>query len=275
MPYSYFPASLYNDVLVTDILKKFKLSDKFKKSTAVENYRIKEEDTPESLAYLLYGDSQLSWLILMLNDIRDRNNEWPYSFQNLENKINSTYNTSALYFFDSDFSILPISTVKTISINGYDYGIKSIDPNLNKIVTKEKIPSYIGTSDLVQMTFTRYSILGLKNPRRIVYEDSYSIHHFEDVDGNYIDPRSTVDGRDYDEEYSYLYQYAAQEAEEYVITNRDYELSINDAKRDILLLLPEYKNGIVSKISRLFKNTEKTNNVLELESDEILREITE
>jgi hypothetical protein len=125
------------------------------------------------------------------------------------------------------------------------------------------------------MTFTGYSILGLKNPRRIVYEDSYSIHHFEDVDGNYIDPRSTVDGRDYDEEYSYLYQYAAQEAEEYVITNRDYELSINDAKRDILLLLPEYKNGIVSKISRLFKNTEKTNNVLELESDEILREITE
>lgn len=271
MPYSYFPATLYNDILVTDILKKFKLSEKFKKSTAVENYRIKEEDTPESLAYLLYGDTQLSWLILMLNDIKDRNNEWPYSFENLENRINNTYSTSALYFYDSDFSInLPITKVESISINGQDYGIKSIDPNLNKIVTEIKIPSYIGTSDTVQMTFTGYDILSLKNPRRIVYEDSYSIHHFEDVDGNYIDPRSTVDGRDYVQEYSYVYQYATQEAEEYVITNRDYEMSLNDKKRDIVLLLPEYKNAIVSKISRLFKNTQKSNNVLELESQSVL-----
>jgi hypothetical protein len=274
MPYSYFPVSLYNDVLVTDILKKFKLSDKFKKSVAVENYRIKEEDTPESLAYLLYGNTQLSWLILMLNDIKDRNNEWPYSFENLENKINKTYNTSALYFYDSDFTV-NISTVNSLSINGHNYGIKSIDPNLNKIVTIEKIPPYIGTGDFVQMTFRDSRILARTNPRRIVYEDSYSIHHFEDADGDYTDPRSTVDDREYQEEYSYIYQYASQQAEEYVITNRDYELLANDAKRDVILLLPEYKNAIVSKISRLFKNTDKSNNVLELESDQLLREISE
>ena len=46
--FSDFPATIYENKLVTDILKKVKFTDGFKKSLYVENYTVKEEDTPES-----------------------------------------------------------------------------------------------------------------------------------------------------------------------------------------------------------------------------------
>jgi hypothetical protein len=267
MLYNFFPTTLYENTLVTDILKKFKVSDRLKKTTAIENYRIKEEDTPESLAYLLYKDITLSWLILSINEIRDRNNEWPLKYESFVSIVNEKYNSSCIFLYDSDITF-SLSSVTRFVVDGDSYEVKSTDRQTNKIVTVQPLPLSVIVGNTIEFYNGSTKLhTGTKQVRRVVYEDLYSLHHFQDEDGKAIDPRATVDGRDYDEEYTYLYEYINSGAtvQQYIVNNNDYELTVNDNKRDILLLVPEYKDIFISKISRMFQNNNKDANVLDLE----------
>jgi hypothetical protein len=271
MPYSYFPATLYEEVLVTDILKKFKISDKTKKSIAVENYFVKDEDTPESIAYFLYGSPTYSWLVLMLNEIKDRNTEWPYNYNMMTKMLEEKYSSSSLFLFDSDINFV-LSDVTRVEVGFDSYEVKSVDRNLNKVTLKETLPLSVTTGDTARF-YKDNQLLKQTTLRRVVYEDVFSIHHFEDEDGNYIDPRSTVDSTPYQENLTYLYQYVNGFAEEYVVSNYDYENKINDDKRNIILLSSSYRNQVVSKISRMFERVDRNVNVIsELEINDQLRD---
>lgn len=264
MPYQYFPVTLYNDILVTDLLKKIKIADKIKKTVAVENYKIKEEDTPESLAYILYEDTTLSWMILMLNEIKDRNSEWPYKYETLNSLIQEKYNTSAIFLRDNqiDFKI----TKATRFVVGNDsYDIKSITRDINKIVTTEKLPTSVLQNQSVVFYENNTRLhTGNRTIGKVVYEDTASLHHFEDSDGNHIDPRGMINPNiSYNETGTYLYGYIIGDQQTYAISNFTQEINENDRKRDILLLSPDYKQAFLSKISRLFQNSNKDINVLE------------
>lgn len=263
MPYQYFPTTLYNDILVTDLLKKFKVADRVKKTIAVENYRVKEEDTPETLAYLLYQDTTLSWMILMLNEIRDRNHEWPYKYETLNKIISENYNTSSIFLRDNQINFsLTKATRFTVGNDSYD--IKSINRDINRITTKEKIP----TSVLQNQAIVFYNNdtrlhTGNKTIGKVVYEDTAALHHFEDADGNILDPRGIANSVPYTETQTYLYKYIIGDDLTFAVSNFQNELNTNDKKRDIILLNPEYKQLFLAKLSRLFLNTNKDINVLD------------
>jgi len=263
MPYQYFPATLYNDILVTDILKKFKIADKVKRTIAVENYRVKEEDTPESLAYILYQDPTYSWIILMLNEIKDRNNEWPYEQEILDKIIAQNYSTSSVFITDSqrDFSL---SSATRFVINNNSYDIKSVDLQLNKIVTAEKLSTNIQQNSSISFYKGNDKLhTGNKVVGKIVYEDDFSLHHFEDASGNAIDPRGMSVSGPYNETQTYLYKYIIGDDQTYVVSNFQYELNTNDKKRDILLLNPDYLQIFLSNITRMFENYNKNINVVD------------
>ena len=42
-----------------------------------DTYDVKNGETPESLAFKLYGDAELHWVIMLVNDITDRYHDWP------------------------------------------------------------------------------------------------------------------------------------------------------------------------------------------------------
>ena len=74
-----FPLIPYDSVgngqfkIVTNLLKRVAVRSKVKTNTALyDTYDIKEGETPEMLADVLYNDSELHWTILLLNDITDR-----------------------------------------------------------------------------------------------------------------------------------------------------------------------------------------------------------
>lgn len=98
MLYNFYPNTNYDGISVTDILKRFKFSDEFLKSSFVENYTLKEEDSPESLAYLLYKDPKMSWLVLLLNNMSDRNTDWPYSYRNMERVLEKKYKGTSFFY---------------------------------------------------------------------------------------------------------------------------------------------------------------------------------
>lgn len=272
--FSDFPATIYQNKLVTDILKKVKFTDGFKKSLYVENYTVKEEDSPESLSFYLYNDTTFSWIILNLNDIADRNTEWPYSYLNMEKIIQNKYSGSSVFIPESNINF-SFSDVSSISKDGSVYAISSYDRSINKLTTSSRITD-ISIDDQVTVTFkdntTQNVVLG-----RVVYDDSFSLHHFQDSFGEYLDPRGQ-DNADQDYEVvcdNCLNGYINGSSELYTITNRDYELQLNDEKRQILLMRPEYFSPLMNKMKNLFEKVEKNSNVFDIQDTFTIGDLSE
>lgn len=269
MPYNYYPVTIYDGMLVTDILKKFKFSDAFKNSYYVENYVIKNEDTPESLAYYLYKDALLSWLVLSLNSISDRNNQWPLDEQSFDRMIEDRYPGSSVFLQDSKITFALSDAVKFV-VSGDEYNIIKTDRTFNKIVTDSVLPLSVTTGDTVTFYDKSNNVLKITTLDRVVYEDEFSVHHFED-EGEY------TDAREYFQQWqsTLINRYVIGFAEEYVVTNRSYEQNVNDSKRDILLILPEHKDTVVSNIRKLFDVSNKNTNIIDIQSRAIIGDIKE
>ena len=76
IPYDSFGDGNFS--LVTNILRRVGLRTKVKSNKLFfDTYDVKEGETPESLADKLYGDPELHYVILMVNDITDRYHQWP------------------------------------------------------------------------------------------------------------------------------------------------------------------------------------------------------
>ena len=97
--FSYFPQTYYTlddnpnalDV-ITNINFRFVFDAAFKSNTAAYyEYIIQDGDTPEILAYKLYGSSERHWIILLYNDIIDPLFDWPLQQSVLNNFIENKY----------------------------------------------------------------------------------------------------------------------------------------------------------------------------------------
>jgi hypothetical protein len=111
MYFSKFPLTLYSlddrssIQLVTNISTRAVISDSIKENlTAYEFYDIQDGDTPEILAYKLYGDAGLHWVILHTNDILDPRFGWPLTTNNLTRYINDKYTDSGAIHHYEDSS---------------------------------------------------------------------------------------------------------------------------------------------------------------------------
>jgi len=118
-----------NPKVVTNLMRRVAVRAKIRTNTLLfDTYSIKEGETPEIIAHKLYGDSELHWIVLLMNDITDRYHQWPMNYSqfnqyiadryddidgthhyelaqssgNTDTKI-EVYNNSALYSGDTDF----------------------------------------------------------------------------------------------------------------------------------------------------------------------------
>jgi len=118
-----------NPKIVTNLLRRVTVRAKIKTNTLLfDTYDVKEGETPEIIAHKLYGDPELHWIVLLVNDVTDRYHQWPMTYaQFLQfvadkyDNVNGThhyelaqssgdtttkievYNNSALYSGDDDF----------------------------------------------------------------------------------------------------------------------------------------------------------------------------
>jgi hypothetical protein len=98
--FNYFPSTFYTvdnknenalDI-VTNIISRFSFENSLKENSNVfYPYEIKDSDTPESIAYKLYGSSERHWIVLMFNDIIDPQYDWPLSYPNFIQYVNEKY----------------------------------------------------------------------------------------------------------------------------------------------------------------------------------------
>jgi len=98
MYFSSFPKIHYdskgqgNPKIVTNLLRRVAIRTKVKNNTMLyDTYDVINGETPESLADKLYGDAELHWIVLMVNDITDRYHDWPLKEQQFNTYINEKY----------------------------------------------------------------------------------------------------------------------------------------------------------------------------------------
>ena len=85
---------LSNYTQVKNLFKKGKLrEDIFQDLTVFEKYNIEGDDRPDNVAFKIYGNAQLDWVVMMSNNIINLYNEWPMSQQSFEIYLVDKYGT--------------------------------------------------------------------------------------------------------------------------------------------------------------------------------------
>ena len=108
MYFNFFPTVDYvnvgqsNSKTVTNILKRAAIRDVVKDNLAIyTKYIIKSGETPESVAFNVYGDAELHWVILLTNDIYDRYHQWPMNVNQFLSYVNEKYtNPNATHHYE-------------------------------------------------------------------------------------------------------------------------------------------------------------------------------
>ena len=67
-----------------------------------DTYDVKEGETPEMIAHKLYGDAELHWVILLVNEITDRYHQWPMTGGQFLDYLNDKYsNPDAIHHYET------------------------------------------------------------------------------------------------------------------------------------------------------------------------------
>lgn len=98
MFFAKFPKIIYdiqgdgNTKIVTDLLRRVKIKSSIKDSLIMfDSYDVQGGESPETLAYKLYGDAKYHYVILLLNNITDRYYGWPLSDYDFEVYVTNKY----------------------------------------------------------------------------------------------------------------------------------------------------------------------------------------
>ena len=92
---SRLPDSRISDYIpVKNLFMRGKLrEDIFQDASVFTKYKIKGDDRPDNVAYEVYGDANLDWLVLTCNNILNVYDEWPMTQINFENYLLEKYGT--------------------------------------------------------------------------------------------------------------------------------------------------------------------------------------
>ena len=98
MYFSEFPKLVYDIKgnytykVVPDIFRRIKVKNRIKNNVPLlDKYSVKDGETPEGLAYKVYGNSNYHWIILLLNDIQNIYYDWPLSSVAFNEFVNDKY----------------------------------------------------------------------------------------------------------------------------------------------------------------------------------------
>jgi hypothetical protein len=127
--------------IITDITTNVRVKKQTLSSiTLWQYYDMKDGETPEIVAERFYGNAELHWVIMLVNDRYDVYNDFPLTSSNLENLIAAKYITpNATKHYVKDGLIVDSSTTGSVPLSHRDWEIaenekkrriKMVEPNL-------------------------------------------------------------------------------------------------------------------------------------------------
>ena len=108
---------------VKDLLRRVGVRAKIKTNTSLyDTYDVKNGESPESIAHKLYGDSELHWVILLLNNVTDRFHDWPMSEAQFIQFVNDKYdNVDGIHHYEIPQSSGDTSKKINVGTSNSDY----------------------------------------------------------------------------------------------------------------------------------------------------------
>ena len=145
-------------IRVKNLFKRTKLSEQvFSDLTFFTKYQVITDERPDNVAFKVYGDSNLDWMVLLANNIINVQQEWPLEHQ--------SYYTYLIGKYGSDAALQ----------NVHHYETREIKNSVGKVIVPEglEVPSdfnitYFDTGLGVQQTVTTEIVTEITNQ---VYED--------------------------------------------------------------------------------------------------------
>jgi hypothetical protein len=134
--------------LVKNLFKRVKLrEDIFSDLTFFEKYKVIGDDRPDNVAFEVYGDANLDWVVLLSNNIVNYETEWPMDQQSFDNYLTNKYGSveeiNATRFFETNEVVDSRNNI--IVPRGFevpeDYTVSFFDVGLNQMVTRSSVSS--------------------------------------------------------------------------------------------------------------------------------------
>jgi hypothetical protein len=275
--------NLTDYVQVKNFFKRGKLRDDiFGDLNYFTKYKILGDERPDNIAYKVYGDENLSWVVLLSNNILNVQSEWPLPQESYHNylmeKYGSEENLYAVHHYETNEiknSSGIVMIKKGVIINptwksngnfvevrkSFIRNITSGDgvtPSSTVTVTMRELLPNIQVGAQIQINGVRasgydgrYLVSTVVNNRTFTYSADTvptiaapSLTGLEEV--NFILSNTSTRGN------AYFFEYYDDGLEEMVqvpstaivkeVTNLQYEDEIENAKRNIFLLKPPYLN---------------------------------
>ena len=108
MYFNKFPLFVYDGrgdgelSVVTNLLKRIAVRARVRATTLLyDTYDVREGETPESIAFKLYGSTEYHWVVLLVNNITDRYHQWPLTTPQFLDFVNEKYDDpNALHHYE-------------------------------------------------------------------------------------------------------------------------------------------------------------------------------
>jgi len=171
--FSKFPLMAYdvkgieNYKLLPNILRRVKLRAGIRSGAFLfDKYDVRDGERPEDIAFKLYGDPELHWVVLMTNNITDRYYQWPLSQPQFQEHLKDKYgagNEDAVHHYEITQTSGPTSSS--------DYS------HMVECNSDEDNPSIISNRDYEQRKQDEYRQIRLLDKR---YLDSF-VEEFDNL----------------------------------------------------------------------------------------------
>jgi len=283
--FSNFPKIIYdlnkdkNRKVITDILRRVAIRQKVKTNASVfENYQTNGLDRPEILADKIYDDLELHWIIMMMNDVVDPFYDFALDDQSMETIIDTKYPGQAFFLNDglTDDATYPHTDIfsytrasepsvmfpkgATLLNNTQGWTNEATVYRFNRTYQRLEVTDITGSFSAGDQILARVGgeTVTRATIGRIVTSNPSALHHFEDSDGNFLPPLPTSlvepitkNLKEYIDRFKKPIPIPEESSS--VVTNRGYEDSLNEAKREIKLLSPKFVSIVKQEFEELIK----------------------
>ncbi len=227
--FSYFPAIKYKlsskqgeSTTIRNIFFRFKILDALRNNILIYyDYYVKEDETPEIIAYKYYKDVEKHWLVMLANDVVDGQFDWPLSYNNFQKYLAAKYGSpeqAQLQLHHYELTINRTNSVSGITISDTMY----IDENTYNNNNLIDVSHHLGIDFNLGQT-----VLGAEYVEAVANEAPTQVLALSD--GSYVTIKPTAK----------------------IVTCYDYEDQLNEKRRNIKLISREYLEQIQTEFQTL------------------------
>ena len=231
MYFQRFPKTFYSldDLqsvqVITSIFLRLLLSDEIKNNfSAYDEYDVRDGETPEMLADVFYDNPELHWVILHTNDILDPRFDWPLSTVNLKSYVENKYaNINGVHHYEDGSGNQVNANVYLMSsseFTNFSNGSVIVNgTNTGNAVIVNKISSS--------------NVLVTVSDGGFISGDNIKLASNLSINAN-ITSTTTVYGT--------------------AVTNYNYEDDLNESKRRIKIIKPQFVDAIIKELNKKLEN---------------------